>query len=58
MHKGAPQHRKYATRLQAAALDRDRESQALVTPDYPADQGMPFPRRPLAKNVRYSGDET
>jgi len=58
MHMGAPQHREYATRSQEAALDCDREPQALVTPGYPVDQGKPFRRRALAKSVRYSSDET
>jgi hypothetical protein len=58
MQTGAPQHREYATRSQEAALDCDLEPQVLVTSGYPADQGKPFRRRPLAERVRYAGGET
>ncbi len=40
------------------ALAHDWEPQALVTLGYPADQGKPFRRRPLADLVRYAGGES
>ena len=42
----------------ALVLADDWEPQALVTLGYPADQGKPFRRRPLAELVRYPDGES